>query len=48
MIFNAGKALGNVPDLAIMVKILNMQISEVQGRRVMAKEPKIPEVIFAK
>jgi hypothetical protein len=47
MIFVSGKALGELPDPQMLVRILNMQISEVRGRQVVAKEPKIPEVIFA-
>ena len=48
MKFIMNKALGVLPDLDKMLRILNMQISEVQGRLSSIKQPKIPEIVTVK
>lgn len=48
MIFASDRALGLVPDPDTMIEILNTQISEVEGRTVMTKEPQIPEIAFVR
>jgi hypothetical protein len=45
MKFVKDKALGMLPNLDKMLRILNIQILEIYGRLPVTKKPSIPEVI---
>jgi hypothetical protein len=47
MSFVSDKALGTLPDHEILVEILNMQVSDVEGRLVTTRTPKVPQITFA-